>query len=85
MDALVEKVIGSTDRPHLIANTRALDRVLLWGWYSVPNWHTQTFNVAYWNRFGHPTQPVRSGFVFDAWWVDPKLAAATDDARRMGN
>ena len=84
IDALVAKVIGSQDKPHLIAATRALDRVLLWGWYVVPNWHTQSFNAAFWNRFGHPSQPVRTGIALDSWWVDPTLAAATDAARRSG-
>jgi len=84
IDALVDKVIGSPDKEHLITNTRALDRVLLWNWYGVPNWYYQYINVAHWNRFGHPTQPVRSGTVFDAWWVDPKLAAVTDAARVSG-
>ena len=85
VDALVDRVIGSMDKASLVANTRALDRVLLAGWYLVPNWHTQSFRVAYWNRFGHPDKPVRSGLVFDDWWVDPTLAAATDAARKMGN
>jgi microcin C transport system substrate-binding protein len=84
VDALVAKVIGSPDKEHLIINTRALDRVLLWGWYGVPNWYYEYINVAHWNRFGHPTVPVRSGTVFDAWWVDEKLAAATDAARAAG-
>jgi microcin C transport system substrate-binding protein len=35
-------------------HTRALDRVLLWGYYVVPNWHIKTWRVAYWNRFGTP-------------------------------
>jgi len=84
VDALVDKVIASPDHEHLITNTRALDRVLLWGWYGVPNWYYQYLNVAHWNRFGHPTVAVRSGNVLDAWWVDPKLAAATDAARANG-
>jgi microcin C transport system substrate-binding protein len=85
VDALVDKVIGSPDEAHLQTNTRALDRVLLWGWYGVPNWYYQYVNVAHWNRFGHPTQPVRTGTVFDAWWIDPALSAATVAARMSGN
>ena len=60
---------------------RALDRVLLWGWYLVPHWHSSIFRVAYWDRFGCPDKPVREGFNFDTWWVDPAKAAATDAAR----
>lgn len=82
VDALLEKVIAANDRPTLRAAARALDRVLLWRWYMVPNWENLVFNVAYWDRFGHPDKPIREGFNFDTWWVDPAKAAATDAARR---
>ncbi|MDA8050735.1 MAG: extracellular solute-binding protein [Rhodospirillales bacterium] len=84
VDALVEKLIAAPDRPSVLAAAHALDRVLLWGWYMVPQWHSNYFNLAYWNRFGFPTEPVRTGYVFDAWWIDETLAAATDAARRAG-
>ena len=84
VDALVAKVIGAPDYQHLLTATHALDRVLLWNWYVVPHWHLQSFRVAYWDRFGRPDKPVRAGLVFDSWWVDPKLAAATDAARQAG-
>jgi microcin C transport system substrate-binding protein len=82
VDTLVDLVINAPDLPHLLTATHALDRVLLWGWYVVPNWYLQSVRVAYWNRFGRPDKPVRSGFVFNTWWVDKKLAAQTDAARR---
>jgi microcin C transport system substrate-binding protein len=84
IDALVEKVIAAPDRAEQITATRALDRVLLNNWYTVPNWHLGAVWAAYWDRFGHPQVPVRSGMVFDAWWIDPAKAAATD-AARAGN
>ncbi|MGH7057044.1 MAG: extracellular solute-binding protein [Acetobacteraceae bacterium] len=84
VDALVEKLIGAQDKPALLASAHALDRMLLWGWYVVPQWHSEYFDLAYWNRFGFPTVPVRAGYVFDAWWIDARLAAATDAARRAG-
>ena len=37
VDALIEKVITAQDRPTLQAAAHALDRVLLWRWYMVPN------------------------------------------------
>lgn len=82
VDALIEKVIAADNRPSLRAATRALDRVLLWRWYMVPNWENLVFHVAYWDRFGHPDKPIREGFNFDSWWVDAKKAAATDAARK---
>jgi len=84
-DALVESVINAADRPALEAATKALDRVLLWGWYVVPHWHVTSTRAAYWDRFGRVGIPIRSGMMFDAWWIDAARAAATDAARRAGN
>ncbi|HME22456.1 MAG TPA: extracellular solute-binding protein [Acetobacteraceae bacterium] len=81
VDALVERIVTAQDRETLTTAARALDRVLLWGWYLVPNWDSRTFRIAYWDRFGHPDKPIREGFNFDTWWVDPAKAAATDAAR----
>ena len=81
VDAMVAKLLEAGDHAALVTAAHALDRVLLWGWYMVPQWHAQELHVAYWNRFGHPSQPVRTGLDFAAWWVDPALAAATDAAR----
>ncbi len=57
VDALVGKVIDAPATATVwSAATRALDRVLLWGWYVVPQWHLQSVRVAYWDRFGRPAQ-----------------------------
>jgi len=84
VDALVGKIVDAGDRDELIAATGALDRVLLNGWYVVPHWHQQATRVAFWDRFVRPSQPVRTGFAFDSWWLDPVRAAATDAARHGG-
>ena len=63
----------------------ALDRVLLWRWYVVPQWHVQAVRAAYWDRFGMSDKPVRTGMVFDAWWIDKAKSDAVDAARRSGN
>jgi microcin C transport system substrate-binding protein len=81
VDSLVEQVIRADTRPKLRAAGRALDRVLMWRWYMVPNWHSQVFDIASWDRFGRPDKPVRDGFVLDSWWVDPARAAKVDAGR----
>ena len=83
VDTLVNQIVAAPDRATQIATARALDRVLLHGWYAVPNWHLGAVWAAYWDRFGFPPGPVRTGIVFDAWWVDPVRAAVTDAARDM--
>jgi microcin C transport system substrate-binding protein len=71
IDRLIETLIGAPDRESLINVTRALDRVLLWSHFVVPNWHSSTAYVAYWNRFGRPDKSAKYAPVaFDTWWVD---------------
>ena len=71
IDSLVDQLIVAPDRETLIAITRALDRVLLWNHFVVPNWHSNKANVAYWNRFSRPAKTAKYAPVaFDTWWVD---------------
>ena len=85
VDALVTRLVNAPDYASQVVAAHALDRVLLNGWYVVPHWHTRYVRIAYWNRFGRPDVPVRTGVAMDTWWVDASLAAATDAARRGGN
>jgi microcin C transport system substrate-binding protein len=82
VDSLVQTIIDAHDRDTLFTALRALDRILLRGWTMIPQWHSSVFNIAAWNRFGRPTQPIRTGFVMDNWWIDPALSAKTDAARK---
>jgi microcin C transport system substrate-binding protein len=85
VNALVEKVIAAPDTASLQAACHALDRVLLWGWYVVPQWHLGSYRLAFWDVFGHPTKPMRAGFDIDSWWIDPDLARRTDTQRHHSN
>lgn len=69
VDELVELVIGAPDRAGLITRARALDRVLLWGHYVVPHWHSRVFRVAYWDKFARPEVTPKYGLALDAWWA----------------
>ncbi len=71
VDELVELVIAAPDRESLVARTRALDRVLLWGHYVIPHWHIRHFRVAYWDKFDRPAITPEYDLAFDTWWVDP--------------
>ena len=72
VDALIEKVIRAPDREHLIIATRALDRVLLWGHYVIPQHHIRHFRVAYWNQLERPqTTPKYNLLVRQTWWERP--------------
>ena len=81
VDALVEKIIAANDWPQLLAATHALDRVLLWGWYVVPNWHIDSDRIAYWDKFARPQKTMRTGYAFDDWWIVPGREAALKAAQ----
>jgi microcin C transport system substrate-binding protein len=77
IDKLIERLIYARDRDDLVAATKALDRVLLWNHYVVPQWTYTKVRTARWDRFGRPAELPRygqSGFPF-IWWYDADKAA----------
>ena len=77
VDALIAEIVAATDRPTLTAAVRALDRVLLWGHYIVPQWFKGTHHLVYWDKFGRPAVKPRYALgVADTWWVDREKEAA---------
>ncbi|PAQ08598.1 extracellular solute-binding protein [Mesorhizobium temperatum] len=86
VDALVDRVIFATDRDDLVAATHALDRVLLWSYYVVPQWHRPVVWLAYWNKFGIPEkQPAYSGVDTNSWWIDKDKEKALAAKYKSGN
>jgi microcin C transport system substrate-binding protein len=77
IDALIDKVIFAKDRANLVAATKALDRVLLWNFYVVPQYNYPFSRYARWDRFSH-AEPLpkygRSGLP-SLWWYDAEKAA----------
>jgi microcin C transport system substrate-binding protein len=76
VDALIERVIFAKDRAELVAACKALDRVLLWNFYVVPQWTYGKVRTARWDRFGHPdTMPQYGASAFPTiWWWDAAKA-----------
>jgi len=77
VDKLIERVIFAKSREELVAATHALDRVLLWNHYVVPQWNYPKVRTARWDRFGRPAELPKygtSGFP-EIWWWDAEKAA----------
>jgi microcin C transport system substrate-binding protein len=79
VDALIDQVIFAKNRADLVAATKALDRVLLWNNYVVPQWTYGKDRTARWDRFGHPEPlPKYGASAFPSvWWWDAAKAAKT--------
>jgi microcin C transport system substrate-binding protein len=79
IDTLIDRVIFTKDREELVAATKALDRVLLWNFYVVPQWTYPFVRTARWDRFSHPQimpKYGRSAFPTVWWWDADKAAKA---------
>jgi len=77
VDELIENVIAAGSREDKIAACNALDRVLLWNYYSINLYFWNRELLTYWDRFGMPaTQPKWEPFSpRDTWWIDPQKDA----------
>jgi len=75
IDALIEDITNAPTFDSLIARTKALDRLLLWGYYMIPGWYKESLTIAYWDRFGRPEiAPTQNPLPFDTWWLDKDKA-----------
>ncbi len=76
VDKLIDRIIYAKDREELVAATRALDRVLLWNHYVVPQFYSDVNRTARWDRFGRPEKLPEFSHGFPTiWWYDEAKAA----------
>jgi microcin C transport system substrate-binding protein len=77
IDTLVEQLIQAKSREDLVTKTRALDRILLWNHFVIPNWHYNKFRLAYWSKLKRPQNLSGiSPLVVQSWWIDPASQTA---------
>jgi microcin C transport system substrate-binding protein len=83
VDSLIDHVVFAKERSELVAATHALDRVLLWNHYVVPQWTYPKERTARWDRFGKPElMPIYGQSAFPTiWWWDARRA--TEIASRL--
>jgi microcin C transport system substrate-binding protein len=71
IDYLIDQLIQAPNRQQLVLRTRALDRVLQWKHYVIPQYHINSYRVAYWNKFDFPAIHPKYSLGFDTWWIKP--------------
>ena len=82
VDALIEKIVAATNRSQLVTASKALDRVLQWGYYVIPSWHINADRVIWWDKFGRP--PIKPAYAvgISSWWVDPDKSTRIEQYRQ---
>lgn len=72
VDDLINKVIHANSREQLVTRVHALDRVLLWGNYMIPQFYLDSYRIARSQKLQHPEQMPRYGIDLDSWWIKPE-------------
>ena len=76
IDYLIEGIVANQeDNRALLHWGRAFDRVVQWRFYGIPQWHINTFRIAYWNKFGKPEINPKYALGIGTWWYDENKAA----------
>ncbi|RUR34801.1 ABC transporter substrate-binding protein [Vreelandella andesensis] len=82
VDALVEQLIRADNRETLDTIAQALDRVLRWGFYVIPHYHSGETRIAVWDKFGYPEPFPAYAMDLDAWWVNTEREAELQGRHR---
>lgn len=83
VDYLIEGIVEhQEDEKALLHWGRALDRVLTWNHYVMPEWHISSFRVAYWNKYTRPETRPKYALGIDTWWLDRTKARSLPEKVR---
>jgi peptide/nickel transport system substrate-binding protein len=74
IDAMIAALLRARDRPAFIAAVRALDRVLMAGFYAIPVLNAADEWIARWNRIERPSKTALTGSLPESWWQRPGTA-----------
>ncbi|HEY1383584.1 MAG TPA: hypothetical protein VGF43_08200, partial [Dongiaceae bacterium] len=80
---LIDLIVHTPSRKDLIIRCRALDRVLQWNYFVVPNFHLAAFRLAYWDKFSQPAKRPDPLFSpgLSGWWIDPQKAQTIEASK----
>ncbi|HTV89170.1 MAG TPA: extracellular solute-binding protein, partial [Stellaceae bacterium] len=85
IDQLISELVNAPNRAGLVSHVHALDRVLQYGYYVIPNFHNTSFWVAYWDKIRRPETSPKYGLGISTWWVDEKAAKAISGKKAEAN
>ena len=71
IDAMIAALLEARERPAFVSSVRALDRVLMSGFYAIPVFNVQEQWSARWNRIEIPAATALSGYLPETWWQKP--------------
>ena len=77
VDSIMENIEKNQQHlSQLKAYGKALDRILLWQFLVIPQWHNKYYRIAYWDKFSRPDIKPRYDLGLSTWWLDSAKASA---------
>ena len=71
VDYLIDGIVANQEKPAALLDWgRALDRVLTWNFYVIPQWYISKFRIAYWDKFSRPAVRPLYSLGTGSWWTD---------------
>lgn len=80
IDELVEKISHAKNKNELKILTKKLDQRLLENYYTIPQWHNNTYRILYRDIFGFPQIQPKYSLALESWWVKPNTNENTNSA-----
>ena len=80
--ASLDKYLQEIGREDLITATRALDRVLLWNHYVIPQWHISAYRTLYWDIFDKPKVRPKYSLGTNTWWINATKLNTIDERKK---
>ena len=72
IDAMINAMLAARDRGAFVSSVRALDRVLISGFYAIPVFNIREQWIARWNRIERPQTTALTGYLPETWWYRPQ-------------
>jgi peptide/nickel transport system substrate-binding protein len=71
IDAMIKAMLEARQRSAFVSAVRALDRVLMSGFYAIPLYSVGEQWIARWNRIERPKSTALTGYLPETWWHKP--------------
>jgi peptide/nickel transport system substrate-binding protein len=68
IDAMIAAMLAARDHGPFVSAVRALDRVLMSGFYAIPLYNVREQWIARWNRIERPEATALTGYLPETWW-----------------
>ncbi|TNF84537.1 ABC transporter substrate-binding protein [Pseudomonas sp. ICMP22404] len=68
VDTLIDGLVKATTQDDMLRHAHALDRVLQWNYYWIPNYYPPGSSTVWWNRFGMPKVQAANDEAIESWW-----------------